>query len=69
MEIIATVALSACISWLIADIKCKLHLRQIDQTLDEYMENLKEVHDEYFEKLYWKGVTRGRRIQTNIDND
>ena len=69
MELIATVVLSACISWLIADIKCKMHLRQIEQMLDEYMENLKEVHDEYFEKLNQKGVNYGRRIQTNIDND
>ncbi len=54
MEIIATVALSACLSWLIADIKCKMHLKQIDRTLDEYMENLREVHDEYFKKLNQK---------------
>lgn len=60
MELIATVVLSACISWLIADIKCKMHLNLIYRTFDELMENLKKVHDEYFEKLYQKGVNHGR---------
>lgn len=55
MEIIATVVLSACISWLITDIKSKMHLKQIDKMLDEHLNNLKEVHDEYFKQLIRKG--------------
>lgn len=54
MKLIATVILSACISWMISDIKCKMHLKQIDRTLDEYMENLKEMHSECFAKLRQK---------------
>ncbi len=54
MEIIATVVLSACISWLITDIKSKMHLKQIDKMLDKHLNNLKEVHDEYFDKLNQK---------------
>lgn len=55
MEHIAIFVISACLSWLITDIKCKMHLRQIDQFLDEYMNNLREVHREFFEKLNRKG--------------
>lgn len=54
MQYIAIVALSVSLSWLITDIKSKMHLRQIDETLDAYMNNLKEVHEDFFEKLNQK---------------
>lgn len=51
MEYIAIVVLSVSLSWLITDIKSKMHLRQIDEMLDEHLENLKKTTDELFEKL------------------
>lgn len=54
MEIISTVVLSACISWLITDIKSKMHLKQIDKMLDEHLNNLKEVHEDFLKKINQK---------------
>ena len=51
MEYIAIVALSVSLSWLITDIKSKMHLRQMDEMLDVHLNNLKEVHEEFLRKL------------------
>lgn len=55
MEIIATLLISSCLAWLIADIKCKIHLKRIDRMNNEFMDKLRKVHDEFFYNINQKG--------------
>ncbi|MCU6720711.1 S24 family peptidase [Porcipelethomonas ammoniilytica] len=55
MEKIATLLISSYLAWLIADIKCKIHLKRIDRMNNEFMDKLRKVHDEFFYNINQKG--------------
>lgn len=54
MEIIATLLISSCLAWLIADIKCKIHIKRIDRMNNEFMDKLRKVHDKFFYNINQK---------------